>query len=157
MRFSSIAIILQSASVFVTILAIQTTRHIDEDKKRFDCNVGLLETYGIRTTYSVPQSQRLMRALYPLQNAKLDELLQMPNDQRTVLYSDGLSPIYRFHEMNYFSEHKTSGAKTIDRDHIEVVDQNDRQCAVVLREVTRNLESQGSVEDVVTFVFCNIK
>ncbi|CAD6502564.1 BgTH12-05155 [Blumeria graminis f. sp. triticale] len=43
MRFSSLAIIFQSASIFVTTLAGTSVNHIDENRKSFFCNGVLIE------------------------------------------------------------------------------------------------------------------
>ncbi|EPQ66958.1 putative secreted effector protein [Blumeria graminis f. sp. tritici 96224] len=112
MRLTSIATILQSASFFVTILAVKTTKHIDEDTKAFDCNLDLLRVYGIQTIHPVSPSHRKFREFYPLTDEKFNELLQKPNDQRTVMYSDNFSTNKSFQELNHISHRKHYGIFT---------------------------------------------
>ncbi|EPQ66959.1 putative secreted effector protein [Blumeria graminis f. sp. tritici 96224] len=106
MRLTSIVTIIQSASVFVTILAVKTTWHIDEDAKAFDCNLDLLRVYGIQTIHPVSPWRQYFPGLYQVTDEKFDELLQKPNDKRIVMYSDNSSTNYRFQELNNISSRK---------------------------------------------------
>uniref|UniRef100_A0A381L3Z0 BgtE-5953 n=1 Tax=Blumeria graminis f. sp. tritici 96224 TaxID=1268274 RepID=A0A381L3Z0_BLUGR len=79
MRFSSIAIIFQSASIFLTVLAVSTIDHIPEESKKFNCHQSYISKKDFART---PRTEIKRVAENKLSWSWTDQLSYMMKDSR---------------------------------------------------------------------------
>ncbi|SZF03821.1 unnamed protein product [Blumeria hordei] len=152
MCLTSLVVILQSASFFVTIFATFTTSHINEEAKRFDCEDRqfLPEEYKrlkrLELTGSVNELGLTIDDIYK-------NLLQDKSDYRICAFKDENDAYYRFFELadSGQSERLDSGCPV--HTYILVTDHYDRANAVIKRKTI--YEGQRSPK--VTYSICEIR
>ncbi|CCU82612.1 putative candidate secreted effector protein [Blumeria hordei DH14] len=135
MRLTSLVVILQSASFFVTIFATFTTSHINEEAKRFDCE----------------DRQFLPEEYKRIENIGINRFNK--SDYRICAFKDENDAYYRFFELadSGQSERLDSGCPV--HTYILVTDHYDRANAVIKRKTI--YEGQRSPK--VTYSICEIR
>ncbi|EPQ66291.1 putative secreted effector protein [Blumeria graminis f. sp. tritici 96224] len=119
MRISSLAIVFQSASLFVATIAVQITSHETSQKKEFVCNRRIIG----EDEFSKPPQRKITEIIDnggPVSVAdKFYELLQSVEDDKVVMYNNGWSNTNTLQE------------------YILVIDEYGRVCAMILKLTVR--------------------
>ncbi|VDB88004.1 Bgt-50543 [Blumeria graminis f. sp. tritici] len=136
MRFSSIAIIFQSASIFLTVLAVYTKSHIPEERKNFLCG-GRSITYSEYSWSSLVETTNVSgnRNSWSWAN-QLSHLMSDSSNQNFVLFGPE-SEVSKF----FILQDLTTGGPSDYHNHvfeyIVLVDKIERTCGMIMRVLSR--------------------
>ncbi|CCU82613.1 unnamed protein product [Blumeria hordei] len=152
MRLTSLAVILQSASFFVTTFATFTASHINEVNKGFACEGRLFmhEEYNrvekMELTGPVNELGYTMSYIY-------DNLLQDIKDRRICAYQDSYETEYQFFELTNSWQSQLLHNGHLVHAYILVIDSYNRANAMIRRKTI--FEGQRSPK--VTYSICEIR
>ncbi|CAD6502579.1 BgTH12-05170 [Blumeria graminis f. sp. triticale] len=155
MRFSSIAIIFQSASIFLTVLAVSTIDHIPEESKKFNCHQSYISKKDFART---PRTEIKRVAENKLSWSWTDQLSYMMKDSRnqnSVLFGNE-SQVSKFYILDNLTTDHTSGDYDYTYEYIILVDKKDRACGVIMRVLTR-VKNESSILPDQNISFCSIE
>ncbi|CAD6502578.1 BgTH12-05169 [Blumeria graminis f. sp. triticale] len=137
MRISSLAIVFQSASLFVATIAVQITSHETSQKKEFVCNRRIIG----EDEFSKPPQRKITEIIDnggPVSVAdKFYELLQSVEDDKVVMYSDNDSNYFTFYSVNNLKLDNGWGNTNTLQEYILVIDEYGRVCAMILKLTVR--------------------
>ncbi|CAD6504406.1 BgTH12-06136 [Blumeria graminis f. sp. triticale] len=142
MRFSSITIILQSASIFFTTVAGVTTNQIDEQRKSFICD-------GVKITFNKFGHQRSLiedttsmfdpGSLYQLYTQKLTQAHQNEHTHRTPFaYTDTDTTDLSFYLLSDLTSYENHRAYFITFEYNLVMDGRYRATSMLLKKTQQN-------------------
>ncbi|CAD6502855.1 BgTH12-05444 [Blumeria graminis f. sp. triticale] len=133
MRFSCLAVVLQSASIFVTTLGAHTTRHIDEKSKAFDCGEQVLkqENYaGLEKSEITPMEIPLSWNLREGFRRAMEDTI----DERIVLYGDSEHKKLKFFKLNALSKDYEEDNYIVYKRYYLILDQSNRVSGIIERK-----------------------
>ncbi|SZF05131.1 unnamed protein product [Blumeria hordei] len=137
MRISSLFIVFQGASVFMPTFAAYTTSHTDSHEKEFICNNRIIGA----EEFSKPPQERITELMVDGRRVsltdKFNELLHSAEDSRVVMYSDGYSNHFTFYNVNKLRSDNGWGNTNTQQEHILVIDEVGRVCAMMLKLTVR--------------------
>ncbi|SZF05139.1 unnamed protein product [Blumeria hordei] len=148
MRFSIIAIIFQSASIFLTALAVRTMEHIPEERKIFRCHKRDITfrdfSWVLREETRTVADDRISWSW----TSQLSDLMADSRNRNVVLFGKK-SEVTKFYILESLTTTETSDDYTHTYEYIMLVDEHDRACGAMMRVMTRagydsfNLPSQN--------------
>ncbi|CCU76396.1 putative candidate secreted effector protein [Blumeria hordei DH14] len=158
MRFSSIAIIFQSASIFVTTLAGGKIAHIPESRKSFQCERRLILGSSYERTLFEVLGQIRFKEILPIDKSIIYNLVDQADDSTNVFYEDETPDAFFFHKLEKPVDAIKDGVYVYDTNHILVIDNHGRTCGIVMRTVVRHRSiNRSDVPDSgASFMLCTI-
>ncbi|VDB87985.1 Bgt-51967 [Blumeria graminis f. sp. tritici] len=160
MRFSSIAIIFQSASIFVTTLAGTSVDHIDEKIKSFVCNghiVGHNQFTQYRRLAQNPEYMFKRGSLYHQHAKKLNEARRDVNLQDIPLvYSYSETAQLSFHQLEDMTETRDLGKYVFKSEYFVMVDKHPRSCSILIQEIKQYPQGRYTWPDDISYKLCRV-
>ncbi|CAD6502588.1 BgTH12-05179 [Blumeria graminis f. sp. triticale] len=136
MRFSSIAIIFQSASIFATVLAGRVTNHILDQWKNFDCEGREFKGTVLDPLRQQAAKRVLDREVPPADESMIMNLKSQVDNLTYVLYVDDYPASYYFQKIEGYSTSLRGGDYFYETDYIYVLDGYGRACAIMMKKST---------------------
>ncbi|CAD6502580.1 BgTH12-05177 [Blumeria graminis f. sp. triticale] len=156
MRFSSIAIIFQSASIFTTTLAARRTSHLDDLFKVFDCNGYFIRYPQFSSSQRSETFHSGQGRMSRSWSAQLDYLLQRPGDERVVLFGNGASHALKYYSLDTLATGNFVDSWINNMEFIIAIDNLDRACGIIMKFTSRNCSSEISCPPQESFSLCSI-
>ncbi|CAD6504403.1 BgTH12-06133 [Blumeria graminis f. sp. triticale] len=142
MRFSSITIILQSASIFFTTVAGVTTNQIDEPRKSFVCNGVTIKfnKFGHQRSLVEDAASKFQPgSLYQIYTYELTQARQNEHTYRTpFVYADNDTTNLSFYLLADLTSYENHRAYFITFDYYLVMDGRYRAHAILLKKTQEN-------------------
>ncbi|CAD6504407.1 BgTH12-06137 [Blumeria graminis f. sp. triticale] len=142
MRFSSIAIILQSASIFSTAVAGVTAHQIEEQSKSFVCDGVPIKfnKFGYqRSLVEDTTSMLVPGSLYQIYREKLIQESEKDQNHGTPLqYADNYTTNLSFYLLSDLTSYENHRAYFIVFDYYLVSDGRYRATAIILKKTQQN-------------------
>ncbi|CCU76053.1 unnamed protein product [Blumeria hordei] len=157
MRFSSLAIVCQIASIFVTSKAWAILNHIDEQTKRFNCD-GVYVRYN---EFASRQRTRLVKSTDDRNSRAWSLVVQqllnnkpMGEEDPSVMFRDDASAHLTYYKLDDLTKLDNYGSQSLRTDYVVAIDGSNRACAVILRRQDQAWDHSWMGEP--TFQFCTI-
>ncbi|CAD6504408.1 BgTH12-06138 [Blumeria graminis f. sp. triticale] len=141
MRFSSIAIILQSASIFFTTEAGATVNHINERKKSFICDEVTFKFNQFPHQRGLTEDAAGMTAYGSLYQIYMDKLEVHENEHTNGIpfrYADRHTTNLSFYLLANLTSYQNLGTYDLRFDYYVVVDGRNRATAMLLKTTPHN-------------------
>lgn len=155
MRFSCLAVVLQSASIFVTTLGAHTTRHIYEKSKAFDCGEQVLkqENYaGLEKSEITKENNPLFWTLRNGFRRAMEDTI----DERIVLYGDSEHKKLKFFKLNALSKGYNENKNRIYESYYLILDESNCVSGIIKRKYETRLEWNWTEIPLETFWMCKV-
>ncbi|CCU76395.1 unnamed protein product [Blumeria hordei] len=146
MRFSSIAIIFQSANIFLTALAVYTTGHISEESKIFRCRQRDITERDFASTQRKEITHVANDKISWSWTSQLSDLMTDSRNQNVVLFGKK-SEVSKFYILERLTTSGTSNGYNHTYEYIIMVDEHDRACGAIMRVLTRASYDSSNLPD----------